>query len=32
VHLVDEVAIAGPVHYHWMYWLEQYMSVLKSYV
>jgi hypothetical protein len=28
VHLVEEVAIAGPVHCRWMYWLEQYMSVL----
>lgn len=32
VHIVDEVAIAGPVHCRWMYWLERYMSVLKSYV
>jgi hypothetical protein len=32
VHLVREVAIAGPVHCRWMYWLERYMSVLKGYV
>ncbi len=32
VHLVDEIAIAGPVHCRWMYWLERYMAVLKGYV
>jgi hypothetical protein len=32
VHLVDEVAIIGPVHCRWMYWLERYMAVLKGYV
>jgi hypothetical protein len=32
VHLVDEVAIVGPVHCRWMYWLERYMAVLKGYV
>ena len=32
VHLVDEVAIAGPVHCRWMYWLERYMAVLKGYI
>jgi Domain of unknown function (DUF4218) len=31
-HLVDEVAIAGPVHARWMYWVERYMKVLKSWV
>ncbi len=32
VHLVDEIAIVGPVHCQWMYWLERYMVVLKGYV
>ena len=32
VHLVDEVAIAGPVHCRWMYCLERYMAVLKGYI
>ncbi len=32
VHLVDEIAIVGPVHCRWMYWLERYMAVLKGYV
>ncbi len=32
LHLVREVAIAGPVHCRWMYWLERNMMVLKSYV
>jgi len=32
VHLVDEIAIAGPVHCRWMYWFERYMVVLKGYV
>ena len=30
VHLVDPVAIAGPVHCRWMYWLERYMAMLKG--
>jgi hypothetical protein len=29
---VDEIAIAGPMHCRWMYWLERYMVVLKGYV
>ncbi|CAM6101864.1 unnamed protein product [Calypogeia fissa] len=32
VHLVDEVAMCGPVHYRWMFWLERYLAVLKGYV
>ncbi len=32
VHLVDEIAIASPVHCRWMYWLERYMAILKGYV
>jgi Domain of unknown function (DUF4218) len=32
LHLVREVAIAGPVHCRWMYWVERYMKVMKSYV
>jgi hypothetical protein len=32
VHLMDEVAIAGPVYCRWMYWLERYLAVLKGYV
>ncbi|CAM6086372.1 unnamed protein product [Calypogeia fissa] len=31
-HLVDEVALAGPVHARWMYWVERYMKVLKDWV
>lgn len=31
-HLVDEVAIAGTVHARWMYWVERYMRVLKTWV
>lgn len=32
VHLVPEVAIAGPVHCRWMYWLERYMFTMKQLV
>ncbi|CAM6094114.1 unnamed protein product [Calypogeia fissa] len=32
VHLVDEVAMCGPVHCRWMFWLERYLAVLKGYV
>jgi hypothetical protein len=32
IHLVDEIAIVGPVHCRWMYWLERYMAILKGYV
>ncbi|CAM6082122.1 unnamed protein product [Calypogeia fissa] len=32
LHLVREVAIAGPVHCRWMFWVERYMGVTKSYV
>ena len=31
-HLVEEVAIAGTVHARWMYWVERYMRVLKTWV
>ncbi|CAM6116916.1 unnamed protein product [Calypogeia fissa] len=31
-HLVDEVAVAGPVHARWMFWVERYMKVLKDWV
>ena len=31
-HLVEEVGIAGPVHARWMYWVERYMRVLKTWV
>ena len=31
-HLVHEVAIAGPVHARWMYWVERYLKTLKSWV
>lgn len=32
LHLVREVGIAGPIHCRWMYWVERYMGVMKSYV
>jgi hypothetical protein len=32
IHLVREVALAGPVHCRWMYWVEREMGTLKSYV
>jgi hypothetical protein len=32
VHLVEEVRLAGPVHYRWMYFLERYMKELKGHV
>jgi hypothetical protein len=32
MHLVDEIAIAGPLYCRWMYWLERYMTILKGYV
>lgn len=31
-HLVDEVALVGPVHGRWMYWVERYMKKLKDWV
>jgi hypothetical protein len=31
-HLVEEVAIARIVHARWMYWVERYMKVLKTWV
>ncbi|XP_050290515.1 uncharacterized protein LOC126728774 [Quercus robur] len=32
MHLAAEAKIGGPVHYHWMYPIERYLSRLKSYV
>jgi hypothetical protein len=32
VHLPGEVALAGPIHYRWMYYLERYMKVMKGWV
>ena len=32
IHLVHEVAIAGPVHPRWMYWVERCMGYMKSLV
>ncbi len=31
VHLVRQMAISGPVHTRWMYWLERYMKTLKGF-
>ncbi|KAM1728393.1 hypothetical protein ACFX12_018897 [Malus domestica] len=32
IHLAEEAAHAGPVHYRWMYLIERYMLTLKKYV
>lgn len=32
IHLVDELAICGPVSCRWMYPIERYLCVLKKYV
>ena len=32
VHLPEEAKIAGPVQYRWMYPIERYLRILKSYV
>ncbi|GMI63944.1 hypothetical protein HRI_000063700 [Hibiscus trionum] len=32
IHLANEAKIAGPVTYRWMYPVERYLSVLKSFV
>ncbi|KAK7262930.1 hypothetical protein RJT34_30511 [Clitoria ternatea] len=32
VHLVEEAKLGGPVHYRWMYPIERYLGLLKSYV
>lgn len=32
IHLANETRIGGPVHFRWMYPIEQYMYKLKSYV
>lgn len=31
-HLVEEVGMAGPVSYRWMYFIERYMKELKDFV
>jgi hypothetical protein len=31
-HLVEEVAIGGPVSYRWMFPIEQYLKTLKGFV
>lgn len=31
-HLVSEVALCGPEHARWMYWVERYLKILKSWV
>ena len=32
VHLVPEIALAGPISGRWMYFVERFMGVLKSFV
>lgn len=32
IHLVEELAICGPVHARWCYGVERYMGVLAQYV
>ncbi|KAK7311167.1 hypothetical protein RJT34_09123 [Clitoria ternatea] len=32
VHLAEEAKLGGPVHYRWMYPIERYLGLLKSYV
>ncbi|KAK7260419.1 hypothetical protein RIF29_26445 [Crotalaria pallida] len=32
VHLVEEAKLGGPVHYRWMFPIERYLGLLKSYV
>ncbi|XP_068338900.1 uncharacterized protein [Pyrus communis] len=32
IHLVEEAALAGPVHYRWMYPIERFLLTLKKYV
>ncbi|GJZ84556.1 ribose 5-phosphate isomerase A [Tanacetum coccineum] len=32
IHLIYEAKLGGPVHYRWMYLVEQYLMQLKSYV
>ncbi|XP_039116440.1 uncharacterized protein LOC120251851 [Dioscorea cayenensis subsp. rotundata] len=32
VHLVDEAKLGSPVYYRWMYPIEMYLGILKSYV
>jgi hypothetical protein len=31
-HLVEEVAIGGPISYRWMFPIEQYLKTLKGFV
>ena len=32
VHLVEDIALMGPVPYRWMFFVERYMKVLKGFV
>ncbi|XP_040368108.1 uncharacterized protein LOC112177548 [Rosa chinensis] len=32
IHLADEAAIAGPVHFRWMFPIERFLGTLKKYV
>lgn len=32
VHLVEEIALAGPPFYRWMFFVERYLKVLKNFV
>ncbi|KAM2842900.1 hypothetical protein PS2_030975 [Malus domestica] len=32
IHLAEEAALAGPVHYRWMYPIERFLLTLKKYV
>ncbi|XP_071726811.1 uncharacterized protein [Rutidosis leptorrhynchoides] len=32
IHLISEAKLGGPVHYRWMYPVERYLMLLKSYV
>ena len=32
VHLVDEIALCGTIHAHWMFFLERFMKTLKDLV
>ncbi len=32
IHLIDELDICGPVHFHWMYIIKRAMKDLKGYV
>jgi hypothetical protein len=32
IHVVDEVTMAGPMPYRWMFFVERYMKTLKDFV